>query len=147
MVHIINDRDFLSFLSKIQNFIQTILEDHHSKNHIINLVISDDNELTYLNENYRGKSGPTDVLSFSQIENEDLPTPKDTPLELGDVIISIDRAQKQAQQYNVTLEEELARLAIHGTLHLLGYDHEAEDSDAEKMFQVQDEYMEKYQKI
>lgn len=78
-----------------------------------------------LNKTYRGQDRPTDVLSFSQREG-DLANPDD-PL-LGDIVISIDRALEQAQDYGHSPEREVAFLAVHGLLHLLGYDHEvAED--------------------
>lgn len=86
----------------------------------IGLVLTDDDEIHALNRDFRGKDKPTDVLSFSQLEGEELAG----GTFLGDVVISIDTAERQARARKLTLEEELLRLMIHGTLHLFGYDHE-----------------------
>ena len=84
-------------------------------------------EMTELNERYRGKKGPTDVLSF---ECDDLcAADVDEPVTLGDVVIAPEIAEVQAGEYGHTVEEELNLLLVHGVLHLLGYDHEA-DEDA-----------------
>ena len=84
-------------------------------------------EMTQLNEQYRGKEGPTDVLSF---ECDDLcAADVDEPVTLGDVVIAPEVAETQAEEYGHTVEEELNLLLVHGVLHLLGYDHEA-DEDA-----------------
>ena len=78
-----------------------------------------------LNKQYRGKDKATDVLSFAALDVE-LPKAlrKHTPRMLGDLAISVDTLLRQAKEYGVTPKEELLRLLIHGTLHLLGYDHE-----------------------
>jgi len=75
-----------------------------------------------LNQQYRGKSGPTDVLSFPMYTAEELLRVQ--PEVLGDVVISTETAQRQADNAGCTLWEEMARLLIHGVLHLLGFDHE-----------------------
>ena len=87
-------------------------------------------EMTQLNEKYRGKEGPTDVLSF---ECDDLCAAEpDEPVTLGDVVIAPEVAEAQAEEYGHTVEQELNLLLVHGVLHLLGYDHEA-DTDASVM--------------
>jgi len=88
-------------------------------------------EMTQLNGEYRGKEGPTDVLSF---ECDDLCAviDPDEPIMLGDVVIAPEIAETQAAEYGHTVEEELNLLLVHGVLHLLGYDHE-DDADAEVM--------------
>jgi len=77
-------------------------------------VLTDDAMLKSLNSQYRSKELPTDVLSF----------PFDEADFLGEVYISIERAEIQAKQYGASLDEELERLVAHGILHLLGYTHE-----------------------
>ncbi len=89
-------------------------------------------EMTNLNERYRGTQGPTDVLSFAQ--DEPTAAAGDEPITLGDVIIAPEVAQEAATELGTTVESELNLLLVHGTLHLLGYDHEA-DEDAEVMQQ------------
>ena len=93
----------------------------------LSILLCDDAFIHPLNRDYRGKDRPTDVLSFSQREEGD----PDDPV-LGDVIISIERAQEQADDRGHTLGVELALLLVHGILHLLGYDHEIEE-EAEEM--------------
>jgi len=97
----------------------------------LSVAIVDLAEMTQLNESYRGKEGPTDVLSF---ECDDLcaMADSDEPLTLGDVVIAPEVAESQAAEYGHTVEQELNLLLVHGVLHLLGYDHE-DDSDADVM--------------
>lgn len=85
------------------------------------IIITDDPGIKLLNKKYRGKNKPTDVLSFSMIEGSDLLLKSPS---LGDVVISLPTAIRQAKEYDVNLHQEVLRLLIHGTLHLLGYDHE-----------------------
>jgi len=80
----------------------------------ISLTLLDDEAIAALNRRYLGREGPTDVLAFSLGE----PT-----APLGDVYVGFQQAGRQAAEHGVPLEEELARLAIHGTLHVLGHDH------------------------
>ena len=75
-----------------------------------------------LNQQYRGKRGPTDVLSFPQYSAEELRQLE--PELLGDVVISVETAARQAARARISLWEEMTRLLIHGILHLLGFDHE-----------------------
>ena len=86
----------------------------------LSILITDDREIHALNAEYRGKDKPTDVLSFALRENGGV---CGTEI-LGDLVISLPTARRQAREYGVTAQEELLRLLIHGTLHLLGYDHE-----------------------
>jgi probable rRNA maturation factor len=103
----------------------------------VSLVVTDDAELRDLNRQYRGIDLPTDVLSFSQDdsgpgqERELFPTVESVARPLGDVIISGDRVREQARDYGHTERRELAYLAVHGLLHLLGFDHETEDDKRE----------------
>ena len=85
-------------------------------------------EMANLNERYRGKDGPTDVLSFSI--DEPVAVPGGEPITLGDVIIAPDVALAQASEYGTTVEAELDLLLVHGILHLLGYDHETDEQAA-----------------
>lgn len=113
----------------------------------VSLVFCDDDFIAELNRQYRGKNGPTDVLSFSIREGETIADPgDDVPESLGDIILSLDRASAQAEEFDVALEEELARLAIHGLLHLLGFDHEESAVEGE-MFEIQDEYLSRFMKL
>ena len=95
----------------------------------LSIVLCDDAFIHPLNRDYRGKDRPTDVLSFPQREGEE--SDPDDPV-LGDIVLSVERAQAQADERGHSLETEIRILLVHGILHLLGYDHE-EDADAEEM--------------
>ncbi|MHB9033559.1 MAG: rRNA maturation RNase YbeY [Anaerolineae bacterium] len=103
-------------------------------------VITDDAQIRELNRQYRQTDEPTDVLSFSANEGEAFITPDDQPPYLGDIIISLPTAQRQAADVGHPLEKELALLAVHGCLHLLGYDH-AEEEERTRMWQIQDQIL------
>jgi probable rRNA maturation factor len=95
----------------------------------LSVLFIDDEEMADLNFQYRGKEGSTNVLSFSMQEGEFGGV---TNL-LGDVVISMDTAVKEAVEAGITTEERLSQLLVHGVLHLAGYDHERSDEDAETM--------------
>ena len=84
-----------------------------------------------LNGQYRGKPRPTDVLSFPMYTAEELRQVQ--PEILGDVVISVETAARQAESAGCSLWEEMSRLLIHGILHLLGFDHERNAADARAM--------------
>lgn len=98
----------------------------------LSLCLSDDKYIQSLNSQYRQKNQPTDVLSFAALEVNFPQLPQEfsesEPLYLGDIIISVETAKGQAEQQGHSLTEELAWLASHGLLHLLGWDHPDEDS-------------------
>ena len=98
----------------------------------VSVVLADDEYIHQLNHQYRGKDCPTDVLSFALNEGEE-PEIIDGPevVLLGDIIISLETAARQAEEYGHSLERELAYLTVHGILHLLGYDHMIEDEKKE----------------
>ncbi len=105
----------------------------------IDLQWIDDAEMQTLNRDTRGKDKPTDVLSFPVWEGETFPIPPDqSELMLGDLVISIETAIRQATELKHDLRAEIAFLAAHGTLHLLGYDH-ANAAGRRQMFALQDE--------
>jgi probable rRNA maturation factor len=93
----------------------------------VTLLVTDDPTIQGLNRQYLGRNRATDVIAFHQSEETTLPRygerppPEQPPVVLGDVVISLDTARRQAQEYGATLEQELALLAIHGMLHLLGH--------------------------
>lgn len=98
--------------------------------HELSIVLTDDPEIRQLNATYRGIDKPTNVLSFPMQEGEfsDI-----TPGLLGDVVISCDTAQREAQSAGISLMERMSQLLIHGILHLVGFDHERSDQDADTM--------------
>lgn len=111
----------------------------------ISVSFVNNNEIQEINRDYRDKDEPTDVISFAMqesVEGEimidvgDL----DIPETLGDIIISIEKAKEQAEEYNHSYVRELGFLAVHGFLHLLGYDH-MNDEDEKIMFTKQEEIL------
>ena len=103
----------------------------------VSISFVDDEEMARLNEEFRGKPGPTDVLSFEcdglddEMGEGGFAAP-DMPFELGDIIIAVDVTRRQTEQFGTTFEGEVSVLLLHGLLHLCGYDH-IEDEEAEVM--------------
>lgn len=97
----------------------------------LSLLLTDDPTIHALNLEHRGKDSPTDVLAFPLMDPDDeqLATLESGPL--GDVVISLDTAQRQASRRNVDLKEEVCHLLAHGLLHLIGYDHQTDAEEAE----------------
>lgn len=123
-----------STICKIKKVVKLTVEEAYPEHEFeVSVTICDDGYIHELNKEYRGKDRPTDVLSFPMLEFD---TPEITTL-LGDIIISIDTAEKQAIEYGNTLERELCFLSVHSSLHLLGYDHETSEDDEKYMIEKQ----------
>lgn len=86
----------------------------------VSILFCEDSYIQKLNREYRRVNAPTDVLAFSMHEG---PFPRVHPEVLGDVVISLETASRQAKRYRHSLNKEIALLVVHGILHLLGYDH------------------------
>ena len=113
----------------------------------LTLRFTDDAAIHQLNAQYRQKDQPTDVLSFAALEdNLGMPLPEEEPLYLGDIIVSVDTAKRQAIARDHSLKIELGWLVSHGLLHLLGWDH-PDDETLEKMLDRQGELLRKVQLI
>jgi probable rRNA maturation factor len=126
----------------------------------VSLLFVDEAAIAALHEQFLGKSGPTDVLSFP-IEDEPGPTgrspdlggsgPGASPREgtltlLGDVVICPTVAARNAKEHEVSLDDELALLVVHGLLHLLGMDH-TEDAEAERMEALEQQLLNRYYRV
>lgn len=115
----------------------------------VEIYTTDDEGIHELNLERRGVDGPTDVLSFPMLELAVGEQPDPEPWEsdengrvlLGEMVISLERAAKQAEEYGHSVERELAFLAVHSTLHLLGYDHERGEEDEKLQFRRQEEIL------
>lgn len=108
---------------------------------VISVQIVDDDMIQQLNQQYRQIHQPTDVLSFPQFEaDEEKISLPGQPLPLGDIVISLPRAKQQATEFGHPLERELGFLAVHGFLHLLGYDHQSPEEE-KVMFMKQEEIL------
>jgi len=117
----------------IQAAQQTLLSASVDRESELSIVLEDDLFLQQLNQKYLGIEAPTDVLSFPAGHID----PDTNSVYLGDVIISIPRAQSQATAGNHTLADELQLLVVHGVLHLIGFDHVG-DEDKKNMQATQD---------
>ena len=100
----------------------------------VSVIFVDNQEIAKLNEQYRNKPTPTDVLSFPLGENNHYDINQETGAAmLGDIVISMERAMEQAEMYGHRLQREVAFLTVHSMFHLLGYDHEAGGIEAVRM--------------
>ena len=94
----------------------------------LTLVFVERASMQSLNQQFRGKNKPTDVLSFDALE----------PDSLGELVFSAEVLSKQAKEHHLSFRDELVYMLYHGVLHLCGYDHEVSDKQAKKMFAIQD---------
>jgi probable rRNA maturation factor len=117
---------------------RAVLEhESESTEHDLSIVLTDNARLHELNLNYLGVDSPTDVLSFPASETD----PETGARYLGDILISIPRAQEQADAAGHPLESEVQLLVVHGVLHLLGHDH-GEPEEKSRMWKAQAEILE-----
>ncbi|TEB15380.1 Endoribonuclease YbeY [Pelotomaculum sp. FP] len=123
------DDDLAEFLSGVAEAV--LKSEGYGEDAEVSLVLVDDIYIRSLNSEYRGIDSPTDVLSFAMLEGEALPG-QEEELILGDVVVSVQTARRQADEYGHSFRRETAYLTAHGVLHLLGYDHQEEEG-REKM--------------
>jgi len=129
----------VNWIEKLETILQLAGEMEGIAEGEVALSFVDDNAIRELNKNYRGLDKVTDVLSFALTENDsdeqtiifDSEEWEETPngVLLGDIVISIPRALEQSKEYGHSLEREIGFLFVHGFLHLIGYDHEDEESE------------------
>ncbi|MBF0226538.1 MAG: rRNA maturation RNase YbeY [Desulfobacterales bacterium] len=111
-------------IQRLKRKAQIILSALECNNSELSIVFVDDEEIQNLNEKYLNRNRPTNVISFPMQEGEFSGVNPDI---LGDVVISVDTAEKEANEIDVSLEDRLTELLLHGILHLVGYDHENND--------------------
>src|ERR1700675_2224534 len=104
------------------------------------VMLTDDSGIRTLNSNWRGIDKPTNVLSFPALQPTGAPTPDDAPRMLGDIAIAYQTTRKEADEEQKPFDHHLSHLAVHGFLHLIGYDHEKDD-DAEAMEAIEREIL------
>ena len=131
-IHIFNNtsQKFLPF-KKIKAITEKILEDYEIKESEISIIFLTDSEIQKINTQFLNHNYATDVISFN-FEEENLE---------GEIYISLDTAKLQAQEYKVSLTNEVLRLSIHGIMHLLGYEDDSVDKK-EKMHNLEEKYLE-----
>ena len=149
-VYIENEQDIHEFSAEMQEtaikVINTVLKQEGFEPECeISLLITDDENIRMLNAEHRAKDLPTDVLSFPMLEFDEEHNIisgddgfDDGPLLLGDIVISLERAYAQADEYGHTPLREVAFLCAHSTLHLLGYDHETDEESRLEMRQKEE---------
>lgn len=128
-------------LSKLKDVVGFALKHENIENSIFNIIIVDEETIRELNKNYRGKDSVTDVISFA-LEDDDTFVKTDFRV-LGDIYICLPRAKSQALEYGHSFFREISFLAVHGLLHLLGYDHMNKE-DEKVMFTLQELILSEY---
>ena len=126
-------------LDTLKDFIIYCLDRLSLKNVLFNVIIVDNDSIHKINKEYRGIDRPTDVITFALEDNKQINMPE--VRVLGDIYISYDKVISQAKEYNHSIKREICFLAVHGLLHLLGYDHMKSKKDEEIMFSLQDEIL------
>ena len=123
---------------------ETLREENFPTPAEVSVSFVDNEEIHALNLEYRGKDKPTDVLSFPMydIKNGDMPFEGEI-FELGDIVLSLERAREQAEEFGHSYERECAFLTVHSVLHLLGYDHVNSEEEETEMREHQRVVMKK----
>ncbi len=140
MTDITNNQNRLEFTSDLEKLIETVIEKAFEYENVeprnVSVLICDNDEIKKLNGQFRDIDSPTDVLSFPMYDEDG----ELDPDELGDIVISLERAAAQAEEFGHSLRREVAFLTAHSMLHLFGYDH-IDDSEREEMFEKQEEIL------
>ena len=118
---------------------QEVLKNESVLSSFLSIVLVGSVRIKKLNKKYRKKNRVTDVLSFG--EKSKFLFPKTEEKELGEIVICLREVKENAKRFNLPFEKELARVLIHGILHLLGYDHEKTKKEAEKMKEKEEYYL------
>ena len=130
-------------LDELKDMLSDFCKREDLGNVIFNIIIIDNPTIHKINKEYRDKDAPTYVISFALEDDKTVIEPDGVRI-LGDIYISIDKVHEQALEYGHSFKRELSFLAVHGLLHLLGYDH-MEKSDEEVMFKKQEEVLNYYE--
>lgn len=120
----------------------TLVYEGFKKDVEVSVTFVDNEGIKVLNNQYRQKNCATDVLSFPVFDDFAEIDMYPEPVPLGDIVISLERAEQQGHHLFHSIYHEVAFLSVHSTLHLLGYDHETSKADEEEMFRKQKEIME-----
>ena len=119
--------------ARLERLARAILSDVGERSAELGIMLVGDQRMRGLNRRYRGKDRTTDVLAFAMRKASTLHALRLTPDMLGDVVISVPTAWRQAKEARRSLDEELAWLLVHGILHLCGYDHTRSEREARRM--------------
>ncbi len=122
-------------LEQLEDAVREVLRAERCGDAEVSLALVDDAEIADLNRRYLGKGDPTDVISFALHDEGEAP--------VGDLYVGVEQARRQARELEVSPAEETLRLAVHATLHLLGWDHPAEEREGSPMYRRQEELLAK----
>ena len=129
----------------VRNAVESTLDFEDFQNYCeVSVTFTDNEGIHELNKKYRGVDKPTDVLSFPLFDFEgecEEPPIDEVMSNLGDIVISLEKAKEQADEFGHSFERETAFLCVHSMLHLLGYDHERSDEEDKEMRAKQTEIM------
>ena len=139
VINLLDDK--IELLDELKSFLYKVCEDEKLDNVIFNVIIVNNEKIHEINKEYRGIDRPTDVISFAL--EDDKSFNRDDIRVLGDIYISIDKVKSQSEEYGHSFKRELFFLAIHGLLHLLGYDHMNKEEE-KIMFDKQEEVLSRY---
>ena len=138
---IFNETNYEVDVSELKKLLKYALEYENINNAEFNIIFINNEEIQKINKEYRGIDRCTDVISFALEDDDSFPV---TEVKvLGDIYISVDKIISQAKEYGHSEKRECAFLAVHGLLHLLGYDHMAK-KDEEIMFKKQEAILDGY---
>lgn len=129
MIEVLNEKGFPIDESRLISAASTVLQQHEEDpNTGMTIVIEDNEAITELNQEFRQVDTPTDVLSFPV---DEIPLDEDEPPYIGDLVLAYPYAKAQAEREGHEIGDSFALLVVHGTLHLLGYDHDTPQNRAE----------------
>lgn len=128
-------------IQEVEKFLNFALKHENLNNVIFNIIFIDNKKIKEINKEYRNIDKETDVISFALEDNEELSF--EFGRLLGDIYISVDKVKSQAKEYGHSEKREMLFLAVHGLLHLLGYDH-INKEDEEIMFKKQELILDEY---
>ena len=139
--YIENEQDKIEYSDVFETLVKSAVEgtleyEGFDKDCEISITFTDNENIRQLNNEFRNIDRETDVLSFPMDDEGD-------DVVLGDVVISLEKAKSQAEEYGHSIEREISFLCVHSCLHLLGYDHETSEEDEKEMFTKQHEILEK----
>lgn len=145
-VLITDDRELMKMpLESLRQTAQALLNELGSPEGELSILITDDKNIAAINRDYFNRPWPTNVISFSMMEGEFADVNPEAKM-LGDIVISMETAEREAVEADMPVEENIVRLLVHGLLHIFGYDHEAPDADAEGMARKSEQLMEMLKK-
>lgn len=142
-----NEQEYIEVRAAMRSLVRkaifnTLAYEGFQKDVEVSVTFTDNEQIKELNAQYRNKNSATDVLSFPMFDDNESLEMQPEPVPLGDIVISLERAYVQGHHLYHSVYHEVAFLAVHSTLHLLGYDHETSKEDEEEMFRKQKEIME-----